>query len=296
MLIGMHERERWMTVGDDVPLLRIHDATVRKGAGRSRRVLDHLSLEIPQGEHTAILGPNGSGKTSLIKLITQEYRPLARSGQEPTVQIFGRERWDVFELRRLMGIVSSDLHHTFTDGSVMRTLRGFDVVVSGFFASVGVQAHHTVTGQMRERGEEALRLMEALHLAEKPMQEMSTGEARRVLIARALVSDPPALLLDEPTAGLDMVARHRFLETLRRLARSGKTVIFVTHHLHEIIPEVERVVLLQDGRVYLDGPKHEILTARNLSAAFGAPLRVEANDSGYYTMVMPASPDLLLDF
>ncbi|MBV9281826.1 MAG: ATP-binding cassette domain-containing protein, partial [Chloroflexi bacterium] len=253
-----------MAIHEALPLLRIRDATVRKGTNGSRTLLDRLSLEIPRGQHTAILGPNGSGKSSLIKLITQELRPLVRPGQDPPVQIFGRDRWDVFELRSLMGIVSSDLHHTFTGGASARPLHGLDVVVSAFFASRGVQSHHEVTGEMWRRGRDALELMEASHLAHIPMHEMSTGEARRVLIARALVSDPPALLLDEPTAGLDVVARQRFLETIRRLARSGRTIIFVTHHLYEVIPEVGRIVLLREGRVYLEGSKHEVLTAPHL--------------------------------
>jgi iron complex transport system ATP-binding protein len=258
---------------------------VRKGS-EHQAVLDRLSLDIPQGEHTAILGPNGSGKSSLIKLITQEYRSLAHPTQEPAVQIFGRHRWDVFELRSLLGIVSPDLHSTFTQGPAF--LRGLEVVVSGFFASRGIQAQQRATERMWEQARHALALMEAEHLAGKPLTEMSTGEARRVLIARALVSDPPALLLDEPTVGLDMVARHRFLETVRRLAQRGKTIIFVTHHLHEIIPEVQRIVLLRRGRVYLDGPKATVLTASHLSAAFGADIEVEVADSGYYTMQMSA--------
>jgi iron complex transport system ATP-binding protein len=281
-----------MATAGDVPLLRIREASVRKGAGRSRTILDSLSLEILQGEHTAVLGPNGSGKSSLIKLITQEYRPLLAGSQRPIVQIFGRDRWEVSELRSLMGIVSSDLHHAFTDGAGSgRALHGLDVVVSGFFASQVVQSHHDVTRLMWQRGEEALAMMEASHLTAKPMREMSTGEARRVLIARALVSDPPALLLDEPTAGLDLVARHRFLETVRGLTRRGKTIIFVTHQLHEIIPEVKRVVLLRQGTVFLDGPKQEILTDANLSAAFGASLQVDSTRSGCYTVAVSASAE-----
>jgi len=265
------------------PLLRIRDATVRKGTGAGRVVLDHVSIEIPQGQHTAILGPNGSGKSSLIKLITQEYRPLAHPTGEPVVQVLGRDLWNVFTLRTLLGIVSADLHRNFTDGNGPALLRGLDVVVSGFFASRGVQAHHTVTAEMRERGAQALALMGASYLSEKPMREMSTGEARRVLIARALAPDPLAVLLDEPTTGLDLVARHRFLHTIRGLAQSGKTIILVTHHVEEIIPEIGRVVLLQEGRVQCDGPTHEVLMGASLSAAFDAPLEVARTGAGYYT-------------
>jgi iron complex transport system ATP-binding protein len=272
-----------VTGAERSPLLRIRDATVRKGSGGNRTLLAHLSLEIPQGEHAAILGPNGSGKSTLIKLITQEFRPLAHPEHEPRVEIFGRDRWNIFELRSLLGIVSSDLQHYFTDPHAM-VLSSLDVVVSGFFATRGVPPRQEVTEQMRDRGREALTLMEASHLEGKPISEISTGEARRVLIARALASDPPALLLDEPTAGLDIVARHRFLETVRHLAQAGKTIILVTHQLQDIIPEVERVVLLKHGRVYLDGLKHEVLTPATLSVVFGAALQVEATGAGYYRM------------
>ncbi|GAC1526476.1 MAG: ATP-binding cassette domain-containing protein [Chloroflexota bacterium] len=274
--------------------LRIQNATVLRGPGGRTPVLHDLSLEIWPGQHTAILGPNGSGKSSLIKLLTQEYRPLARPGQDAVVELFGRDRWDVFELRRLMGIVSPDVQNNLAAGEEGRSLSGLEVVVSGFFATRGVQPYQSVSQDMWKAGRQALALLEATHLAAKPVPEMSTGEARRVLIARALVHDPPALLLDEPTTGLDMVATARFLGTLQRLARRGKTIIVVTHHLHEIIPEVQRVVLLRAGTVHRDGPKSDVLTGANLSDAFGAPVRVEAHASGFYSMVVPTVAEPVL--
>lgn len=280
-----------MNPPDDVSLLRIRNATVLKGPGRGRPVLADISLEIPQGQHTAILGPNGSGKSSLIKVLTQEYRPLALPEQGPVVELFGHDRWDIFQLRRLMGIVSPDVHSDLAAGAEGRPLSGLEVVVSGFFSTRGVQPYQQVSEEMWNGGYRALDLMEAVHLADKPMQEMSTGEARRVLIARALAPDPPALLLDEPTTGLDMVAAARFLDTLRRLAQRGKTIIFVTHHLHEIIPEVQRVVLLRDGKIYLDGPKADVLTGESLSAAFGAQVQAYQDASGFYSMAVPMSTE-----
>ena len=258
-----------------IPLLQINGATVVKG-GVS--ILDNLCLTIAPGEHTAILGPNGSGKSSLIKLITRQHYPLASEDGKPKITIFGQERWNIFDLRSLLGIVSADLHQAFlNDGS----LRGFDAVLSGFFASQGLAHHHTVTTTMQTRAKEALERVESLSLADKPLEQMSTGEARRVLIARALVSQPRALLLDEPTTGLDIIARRRFLETLRRIAQSGTTVILVTHHAEEILPEIGRVVLMSGGKVFADGPKQGILTTENLTALFGAPVEVrQAKD--YY--------------
>jgi iron complex transport system ATP-binding protein len=269
-------------------LLRINNATVRKGPNGGTVILDRLNLAIPLGQHTAILGPNGSGKTSLLRLITQEYHPLVQPDTTPTVEIFGRARWSVLELRTRLGIVSPDLDRSFaddrslTDGGASRAIIGLDAVISGFFASRGVQPYQDITALMRQRASRALDLIDASHLAAKPMQEMSTGEIRRILIARALVSDPPALLLDEPTSGLDIVASQRFLDTLRRLARGGKTIIVVTHHIHEIIPDVGRVILLRAGRVFRDGPTADILTAANLSAAFAAPVNVNRSPDGYF--------------
>ena len=160
--------------------------------------------------------------------------------------------------------------------------RGLDAVLSGFFASYGVFPHHHVTGAMRVKARRALTLLEAEPLADAFIETMSTGEVRRILIARALITEPRALILDEPTTGLDLVARSRFLRTLQNLARHGKTIILVTHRVEEIFPEIGRVILLQHGRILLDGPKREVLTSRHLSTLFGAPVQVRENN-GYYT-------------
>lgn len=258
------------------PLLKITGATVIKNG---TRVLDDLSLDIAPGQHTAIFGPNGSGKSSLIKLLTRQYYALAKPSGEPSITIFGQARWDVFALRRQMGIVSADVHQAFVSDS---TLTGWEAVVSGFFAGHGLAPHHEVTPGMEDRAEAALRLTHAEHLAGKPMAQMSTGEARRILIARALAPDPKALLLDEPTTGLDLSARRRFLETLGGIAGAGKTIILVTHHAEEVLPEIRRVILLQRGRVFRDGPTEDVLTSANLSAVFGEAVEVRSQN-GVYT-------------
>jgi iron complex transport system ATP-binding protein len=273
--------------GTSPPLLQIQDATVVKNR---TRVLDRINLTIREGEHTAILGPNGAGKSSLIRLIAHQDYPLAPADGTPPLLILGQELWDVFELRSLVGIVSGDLQHSILAGTLPGRTRGLDAVVSGFFASYGLFRHHHPTPAMQARGRQALALMEASHLAEAFIESMSPGEVRRVLIARALVPDPQALLLDEPTTGLDLMARHRFLTTLRNLARQGKTIILVTHHIEEIFPEINRVVLLQHGRVMLDDAKPEALTSSHLSAMFEGPVTVKETQ-GYYT-ARSAVPDL----
>src|SRR5262249_31943970 len=150
---------------------------------------------------TVILGPNGSGKSSLIKLIMRQDYPLIHRDGTPALLVYGQARWDVFELRKRLGIISADMQQMFLSGFSHQEICGLDLVVSGFFASAGIFPHHEVMPAMRRRALEALSLMEATSLAQKPIATMSTGEARRLLIARALVPDPRALLLDEPTTG-----------------------------------------------------------------------------------------------
>ena len=264
---------------DQPPLLQMTGASVVRNG---RRLLDDLSLEIREGEHAAILGPNGAGKSSFIRLITREDYPLAHANGTPPLSLFGQDLWNVFELRSQLGIISTDLQAHFLNRTMPGRTRGLDAVLSGFFASYGLFRHHHVTDAMRQQAHRSLALLEAGHLADAFIETMSTGEARRILIARALVTEPRALILDEPTTGLDLLARSRFLGTLRNIARHGKTIILVTHRVEEIFPEIDRVILLNHGRILYDGRKREVLTSRHLSSMFGAAIRVRQSH-GYYT-------------
>jgi iron complex transport system ATP-binding protein len=261
------------------PILELSDATVVKD---DRPVLDRLSLTIRDGEHTAILGPNGAGKSLLIGLLTNAERPLAREDGDPPVRVFGRDNWDIFELRRILGVVSARLHVQFVAGNTEGRIRADAAVVSAFLASYGVLRYGDVTDVMRQRSRAALETVGAGHLGGRFLDELSSGEARRVMLARVLVTEPRALVLDEPTAGLDLAARHAFMERVRAVARQGTTVILVTHHLEEIIPEIERVVLLRAGRIAGDGPKAEMLGSARLSALFDLPVAVESADGYHY--------------
>ncbi len=255
-----------------VPLIDFQNVTVERG---ERVVLDGVTLAIAQGEHAAILGPNGSGKSTLIKLIARELYPRLKA--EPwSLRIMGRERWNLFDLRHHLGIVSNDWMQMCT-----RDYSAYEIVLSGFFGSVGIWPHHVVTPRMEGKARETMELLEISPLAERPTSHLSSGEARRILIARALVHSPRALVLDEPTTSLDLHATHELRETLRKLARSGISIVMVTHHLPDIIPEIRRVVLMAHGRVYGDGPKQRLVAAGTLSTLFGVPVEV-LERGGYY--------------
>lgn len=252
---------------DAAPLIELQQACVVRG---QVRVLHDLNLHIAQGQHTAVLGPNGCGKSSFIKLITRELYPLARIDGPPPVKVMGQTRWQVDRLRAQLGIVSGDLSSNLAD---MPGLGVEEAVVSGFFASY-VVAHREVTDAMRERARQALELAGALHLLGRSYAELSAGETRRVLIARALVNQPRALLLDEPSTGLDLVSRRQLIDSMRQLARQGITLVLVTHHIDEVIPEIGRVVLMKNGRIHADGPRELLLRAAPLSEVFGGPVEV----------------------
>lgn len=266
------------------PVLELHDAVVVKD---DRPVLDGVSLTIAEGEHTAILGPNGAGKSILVSLLTHFERPLARTDGAPPVRVFGESEWNVFDLRASLGIVSADLHNRFVTGNSEGRITASTAVVSAFLASHGILRYGAVTEQMRRSAAAALESVGAGHLARRTLDQMSSGEARRVMLARALVTGPRALILDEPTTGLDLVARHDFLERVRAIAARGTTVILITHHIEEIIPEIARVILLRAGRVLRQGPKEEVLTAVSLSELFGVPVALE--QAGGYHYARPAS-------
>lgn len=259
-------------MSDPHPLLDFRNISVARG---HHLALNRFSLRINSGEQVCILGPNGSGKSTLIKTITRECYPLV--SRDSSLTILGRSVWNVFELRPLLGIVSPDLLATCTtDASCL------DVVLSGFFSSTRIFPHHHPLPEHQLHAKAALVRMGIHHLAHRPLLEMSSGEVKRTLIARALVHNPQTLLFDEPGNTLDIAGQMELRQVMRELAQAGLGLILVTHHISEIIPEIDRVVLLEKGSVLADGPKQDLLTNRHLSDLFQVPVRVFESDSYYH--------------
>jgi len=254
------------------PFLEFENVTVYNG---EKQVLDTISVTIREGEHVAILGPNGAGKSSFIKTIMREFYPRLDCG-EVTFRICGKETCDVFSLRSAFGIVSNDLQYTFTRG-----ITGREVVLSGFFSSIGL-FNREIKPAMNRKADEIIAFLEIGHIADRSMNEMSSGESRKFLIGRAMVHDPKVLILDEPTNSLDLHALHTFRQTIRKIARSGTGIILVTHSLPDIIPEIGRVILMKNGRFVEDGRKEDLLTDQHIGRLFEVPVHVKEEDGYYY--------------
>lgn len=265
----MAESRNDEAAGNGEQFLELAHVNVARG---DRIVLHDVNLSIRAGEHVAILGPNGCGKSTLIFTITCQIYPIVQPGMR--VRIFGRERWDLTQLRKHFGIVASGLMGTELPGERTAVTTGLDVVIAGFFSASTLWPNLHVTDEMRKRAVEALERIEAIYLANQLVGEMSAGEKRRILIARALVHRPRQLLLDEPSNALDLAAQRELRETLRRLAQEGTGLVLVTHHLGDILPEIERVILMSGGRIVGDGPRAEMLTEAKLSELFNATVRI----------------------
>ena len=265
-------------VNTDATLIEMSDVSIERGI---TRILDRVSLSIPQGQHVAIVGPNGSGKSTLLKLLMKFFYPSVVDGQSGTIRILGQEEWNVWELRSQLGFVSSEIDQHFTLGRSAR-LNALQSVITGFFSGELEPDPSLVNDAMRCEAIRQLNLFQVDHNSTKYIGHMSTGERRRVLLARSLVTRPQAVVLDEPTAGLDILARASFLCELNNLANTGVQIILVTHHLEEILPCIDRTILLKAGKVFSDCPTSIAIDEESISSLFGTRILVDRDEAGFY--------------
>ena len=239
-------------------------------------ILDGIDWRVERGQHWVILGANGSGKTSLLSALTAYLTPSAGS-VEVLGATYGRADWR--ELRRRVGLVSSSIRQMIADD---RT--ALEIVAAG--PDAVLNPSRRFTSDERRRALATLRRVEAAALAGRPWGVLSQGERQRVLIGRALGAAPPLLILDEPCAGLDPVARERFVDFLGRLGtrRGGPALVLVTHHVEEIAPVFTHALLLRQGKVLAAGEKGHVLTTARLTETFGEPLRLRRDGRGNYTL------------
>jgi iron complex transport system ATP-binding protein len=244
-----------------------------------RLVFENLSMSLALGQNTVILGPNGAGKSALIKLLSRQIYPVVKPGS--WLKIFGQETVNLWDLRGRIGLVSNDLQADY-----IGTVSASKVVLSGFFGSVGIGRSQQPSSAQMELVGKLLNELGLEELAERPYRQLSDGQRRRLLLARALVHKPQVLVLDEPTNGLDLKAKHQLLFNLRSLAQAGTTLLLVTHQFEAIIPEISRCVFLSQGRVVGDGPVAELIQNAPLSTLFDTPLQV--GTAGGYRQIFPA--------
>jgi iron complex transport system ATP-binding protein len=252
-------------------MINIQDVKVYQ---QQTAVLQHFSLHIKEGEKVALLGPNGAGKSTLLKLISRELYPVVRDGSH--VRLYGSERMTLWDLRSRIGFVSGDLQDDYTPYA-----SALDVILSGFFGSIGRHDHLQPSEPQIRQAEQLLEEMGLADYRDQMYQRLSTGQKRRLLLARALIHRPQALILDEPASGLDMGAAIKMLQLMRDFCQQGGSMLIATHHIDEIIPEIDRVILLQQGQILADGPKNEVLTGANLSRLYGTPLEIGERNGWY---------------
>ena len=252
-------------------LFSIHDAQVVR-AGKT--ILNVEDFALAEGEHMALLGPNGAGKSTFVQLLTREVFPLYRD--EPPVRFRGEARPLLEDIRSSLGIVSATMHD-----QVRVHLPVVEIVMGGVYGTLGLPMRTRIDASVKGRALDALGRLGIADLAARDIMTLSTGQARRVLVARELVRDPQVLVFDEPCTGLDPQGMYHLRKTMSALAAEGRSIILVTHYPEDIVPEIGRVVLIKDAVVYADGPKEELLTSDVMSGLFGVPLTVVEHDGWY---------------
>ncbi len=240
-------------------------------------VLKNINLTIKEGEHWLILGANGSGKTTLLKLMSNDLYPNTNCAFKK--EIFGQEKWNISELKNYLGLVTNDLQNEFIYNA--RNSTAYDIIISSFYSSLGKMQHHIYTKEQIQKTNDILKELNLIELKNKKSYEMSTGELRKCLIARALIHKPKALLLDEPSSGLDIKAQHQFVLLLKQLSKK-LSIIIITHHLEEIFEEITNVALIHNNEIYKQGKKDLLMTSSNISKVFDLELNIKKVNHRYF--------------
>ncbi len=256
--------------------LELSNVSVVRGG---TRILDRINLTVGQDENVAIIGLNGSGKTTLLKLMRGDVYPY--DDDEPySMKVFGEKHWNIFDLRTKMGVVSMDLQDRFNGKTTVR-----EVIGSGFFGSLDVFRGMTVTEEMEELIKYRAAEMGIDDILPRTIDGLSLGQMRRTVIARALITNPRMLILDEPMTGLDIVMKSKFRKMFDILIESGIRIIMITHDLTDIPLDIDRVVMIKDGKIYADGRKEDLLNDGTVSGVYGADVKVEST-KGIYRMYL----------
>jgi iron complex transport system ATP-binding protein len=244
-------------------------------------ILDDVNWRVEHGQHWAILGANGSGKTSLLSALTGYLMPTA--GEISLLgETYGKSDWR--ELRKKIGLVSSSVRQMMADDEP-----ALETVASGKYAMIDFWGRVS-----RAEKSQALKLLwqvECEYLAERPWRVLSQGERQRILIGRALMAKPRVLILDEPCAGLDPAAREHFLQFIQRLGarKNSPTLVLVTHHVEEIMPVFSHLLVLKNGKILAAGKKSAVLNSKNLSSAFGTRMQLRHEKNRFALTVVAKS-------
>ena len=251
------------------PILNIKNISIIRD---SKYILKDISFSVNKNESWAIIGKNGSGKSFLLKILSTGIYP-----SEGEIEIYGKNTvgTNIWEFREKIGLVSDELDRKYDDSISVR-----EIILSGFFSSIGVW--QKVENWQHDRADKILNKLNIKNLEHRIYKTLSSGERKKALIGRALVFNPDLIILDEPCNGLDLASKRDFLETLENLVNRGHSIIFVTHHIEEIIPQVTHVLLLKNGRIFKIGKKEEIIMEDNLKETLDINLKLIHKNKIYW--------------
>lgn len=243
-------------------IIQMQDVSLRR---EERQILDHVQLHVQEGEHWVILGRNGSGKTTLLELMTGYMFP-----SQGRIDVLGNRygQCDVREVRKRIGYISQTLIEKLTLRDPV-----WEVVATGAYAFL--RFYQTIPDEVQNKARQLLEEMDFGKLADQPLGTLSQGERKKVMLARSLMADPKLLIMDEPCAGLDLYEREKMLAEIDRLRQRDMTVIYVTHHIEEIMPLFTHVALVRDGRIAAAGPKHDVLTQETIKLTYDIPVDIQ---------------------